>query len=147
MGCYDEAVLQQHMLLSMVPYGIILRRCLLSPPSHAYSCVTCCRPLPSAARHPLPVIRCLLLLQKLPPNLVDCRHRHCPLSLHRSPPYCLSRCTIRRSLSTQQHRRRRHWCNPLLTPTALIALSASHYPLLSCCLPTAAIVATTPSLL
>ena len=37
--------------------------------------------------------------------------------------------------------------NPLLTPTALIALSTSHYPLLSRCLPPTAIVAATPSLL
>ncbi len=37
--------------------------------------------------------------------------------------------------------------NPLLTPTALVALSVSHYLLLSRCLPTAAIVAATPSLL
>ena len=37
--------------------------------------------------------------------------------------------------------------NPLLTPTALIALSASHYPLSSHCLPAATIVVATPSLL
>ena len=35
--------------------------------------------------------------------------------------------------------------NPLLTPTALVALSASHYPLLSHCLPSATIVAAPPS--
>jgi hypothetical protein len=85
MGCYDEAVLRQHLLLSMVPYGIILRRRLLPPPAHASSCVTCYCRLPSIARHPPSVICCLLLSQNSPPNLVDCRRRHRPLLLHRSP--------------------------------------------------------------
>ena len=60
MGCYDKAVLRQHLLLSMVlPYGIILRHRLLPLP---HPCLFLCRLLPSsnvlcpssAARHPLP---------------------------------------------------------------------------------------------
>ena len=58
MGCYDKAVLRQHLLLSMVPYDIILR-CQLLPP---HPCLFLCRLLlssavhhpSSAARHPLP---------------------------------------------------------------------------------------------
>ncbi len=69
----------------MVPHGIILRRCLLPPPAHASTCVACYCRLPNAARHPLPVIRCLLSSQNLPPNLVDCRHRHRPLLSHCLP--------------------------------------------------------------
>ncbi len=53
------------------------------PPIHASSCVACYRCLPSAARHLPPAIRCLLLLQNLPPNLVDCCCCHRPLVVHR----------------------------------------------------------------
>ncbi len=81
------------------------------------------------------------------PNLVDCCCHHRPLSLHCLLPRRLTRRIIRRPPSTQQHHRLCHCCNPLLTPTALVPLSASHYPLLSRCLPAAAIVAATPSLL
>ena len=101
----------------------------------------------SAAHHPPPIIRCLLLLQNLPPNLVDCHRHHRLLLSHRSLPRRLTRCIIRRPPFTQRHCRRRHCCNPLLTLTALVPLSASHYPLSSRCLPAAAIVPATPSLL
>ena len=146
-GCYDKAVLQQHLLLSMVPYGIILRCGLLPPRAHASSAIPCCRRPPSTTRHPPPVIHCLLLSWNLPPNLVDCCHRHRPLSLHRLPPHRLTHRMVRRPLSARQHCRHHHCCNPLLTPTALVALSASHCLLSSRCLPAAAIVAATPSLL
>jgi hypothetical protein len=136
----------------MVSYGIILRCRLLPPPQPCL--FLCCllsspavRRPSSAACHPPPVIRCLLLLQNLPPNLVECCRSHRPLLPHHSPPRRLNRHITRRLLSTQQHCHHCHCCNPLLTPTALTALSASHYPLLSRCLPIAAIVVTTPFLL
>ena len=89
----------------------------------------------------------MLLLQNFPPNLVDCHRHHRPLSPHRSPPRRLTCRIIHRPPSTQQHCRPRHCCNPLLTSTALVVLSVSHCPLSSRCLPAAAIVAATPSLL
>ncbi len=94
---------------------------------------------PSATRHPPAVILCQLSSQNLPQNQVDCRRRHRPLPLHCSPPHRLTRCIVRRPLSAQRYRHRRHCCNPLLTPTALVVLSA-----LSA---STAIVGVTPSLL
>ena len=95
---------------------------------------------PSAARHPPPIICCQLSLQNLPPNQVDCRRRHRPLSLHRSPPRRLTRRIVRRPPSARQHCCRRHRCNPRSAPRPLS---------LRCprCLPAAAVVAATPSLL
>ena len=59
MGCYNQAVLQQHLLLSLVPYGIILRRRLLPPP---HPCLFLC-PLQSSStvRHPSSAAHHLLL--------------------------------------------------------------------------------------
>ena len=50
-------------------------------------------------------------------------------------------------LSVQCHHRYCHFRNSLLTPTTLVLLSATQFPLLSCCPPTTAIVAMTFSLL
>jgi hypothetical protein len=77
-------------------------------------------------------------------NLVDCCPCHRSLLSHHLRPYCrLIHRIIHRLPSAQGHRRhRRRCCNPLFTPTA------AHRPLSSSrCLPTAAIVAATPSLL
>ena len=117
------------------------------PPPQASSCVACFRCPPSTARRPPPAIHCLLLLQNLWPNLVNCCPCHRPLSFHHLPLRHLTHRIIRRSPSTRRHCHRHHCCNPLLTLTALVALSASHYLLSSRCLPAAAIVAATPSLL
>ena len=127
--------------------GIILRHRLLPPRVHASSFISCCCHPPSTAYHPPPVIRCLLSSRNLPPNLVDCCCRHRPLSSHHSPPHRLTRRMVRCPPSVRQHCHHRHCCNPLLTPTALIALSVSHCLLSSRCLPAAVIVAMTHSLL
>jgi hypothetical protein len=147
MGCYDRDNATTAFVTLYDTIWYFLRCRLLSSPTHASSCVACCHCPPSTTRHPPPIIRCLLLLQNLPPNLVDCHHCHRPLLLHCLPPCRLTCCIIRRPPSTQRHCHRCHCCNPLLTMTALVALSATHYPLLSRCLPAAAIVSVTPSLL
>ena len=67
--------------------------------------------------------------------------------MHHLPPRRLTCRIIRCPPSTGQHRRRRHCCNPFLTPTALVVLSASHNPLLSRCLSAVAIVSKTLFLL
>ena len=128
MGYYNEAVLRQHLLLFLVPYGIDATS---SPPTHASSCVACCCPPSSAARHPPPVIRCLLSSKKLPPNLVDCHCRHHPLLLHCLLPFRLTCRIIRHPPSTQRHCRRCHCCNPnhsccadRVSLPALVTLSA-----------------------
>jgi hypothetical protein len=58
MGCYNKAVLRQHLLLSMVPYGIILRRCLLPPCPCLFLCclpsLSAVRRTSSATHHSLP---------------------------------------------------------------------------------------------
>ena len=70
----------------MVPNGIIFRCHLLPPfPAHASSCVACYCRLPSPARHPPPVICCLILSRNLRPNLFNCRCNCRPLLSHPSP--------------------------------------------------------------
>ena len=97
MGCYNKAVLRQHLLLSMVPYGIILRRRLL-PPSRP--CLFLWRLLSSsavrrpsfAARHPLPAFVAKIaaqsnrLLSSPPPALVALYAAPPSDLLHHPPP-------------------------------------------------------------
>lgn len=94
-------------------------------------------------RHPPLVIPRLLSWHNLPPNLVPCRSPHPPLSWHCPPPRHLTHYIIRRPPSAQRYRRHSHRCNPLLTPTTLIAPSTSYCLLLSRCPLAAAIVAAT----
>ncbi len=141
-GHYDNRVRNNGIILSLyvIPDITINSTSRLPPPL----CLFFCR-LPSSSTRPSS--RRLLSLQNSPPNLAACCHCHRPLSLHSLLPHRLTRCIIRRPPSTRQHRHRHHCCNPLLIPTALVALSASNRPLLAHFLPTAAIVTATPFLL
>jgi hypothetical protein len=93
MGYYDKVVLRQHLLLSMVPYGIFLRRHLLpSPRPCLFLCprlsLSAVRPPSSATRHPLPAFVTKFTAQSSrlslssPPALVTLfappALRHCP---------------------------------------------------------------------
>ena len=115
---------------------------MMPPPPHPFaSTFVACR------SRSLPIIRRLLSSRNLAPTLVACRRCHHPLSSHRPPPCHLARCIVRRPPSAQRHCRRRHPCNPILIPTALVAPSTSNWPLSAHFSPTTAIVTSTPSLL
>ena len=151
------------MTASVTLYGTIWYYCKTPPPPPPRPCLfLCCllslsavRRPSSAARHPPPVIRCLLLSQNSPPNLVDCRRRHRPLSSHHSPrqhydiapaivavtPQCRSRETfmstsslaltafasLRRPLAEQRCRVRSHVASRCSPlPLSLLSLSSPH---------------------
>ncbi len=113
--------LRQHLILN----SIILSN--YPPPPCIFFC---CLQSSSASCHLPPIICHLILLQNSPPNLVACHCRSCPLSSHCPPPRCLTCRIFHHPLSPRQHCRRCHHCNPILTLTALVMLSASHCPLL-----------------